>query len=422
MQNYVFVLDANRQPLSPCHPSVARKLLKGRRAAVYRRFPFTIILKEAKPSANPLPIQLKIDPGSKTTGIALMQEDKVIFCAELTHRGAQIKAALDARRSVRGGRRSRNTRYRQARFLNRTRPKGWLAPSLKSRVDNLQTWFIKFYKLCSLASISMELVRFDMQLMENAEVSGVEYQQGELAGYEVREYLLEKFGRKCSYCGKRDVALEVEHITPKSRGGSNRVSNLCLACHECNTRKGTMTAAEFGHPEVQALAKKPLKDATAVNSVRWAVFNIFKATGLPIEVGTGGRTKFNRTKQDYPKAHWIDAACVGTSGENVIIFSETKPLLINATGHGRRQMCITNKHGFPVNKPKTRNKDGWKTGDLASAHIKSGKHSGTYKFGRVTAKADGVVFLPSGWEYKNRITVNQKYLLKLHSCDGYSYQ
>jgi len=222
MQNSVFVLDTNKQPLSPCRPSVARKLLRDGKAAVYRRFPFTLILKRAVEVAESVqPVTVKVDPGSKTTGIALVQSGKVIFAAELTHRGQAIRDALESRRAIRRNRRSRNTRYRKPRFLNRTRPKGWLAPSLQSRVNNLQTWLVRFVKLCNVQAISMELVRFDTQLMQDAEVSGVEYQQGELAGYEVREYLLEKFNRKCCYCGKTDIPLEIEHITPKSRGGSN---------------------------------------------------------------------------------------------------------------------------------------------------------------------------------------------------------
>ncbi len=143
----------------------------------------------------------------------------------------------------------------------------------------------------------MELVRFDMQKMLNPEVSGVEYQQGELFGYEVREYLLEKFNRKCAYCGKTDVPLQVEHIIPEARGGSNRVSNLTIACEPCNQKKGSQTAEEFGHPEVQAQAKKPLKEAAAVNATRWKLYETLKATGLPVEVGSGSLTKFNRIKR-----------------------------------------------------------------------------------------------------------------------------
>lgn len=421
MQNFVFVLDANKQPISPCHPSVARKLLRDRKAAVYRRFPFTIILKRAVDKPIVGPITVKVDPGSKTTGIALVKDGKVILAAELTHRGQSIKDALESRRAIRRGRRQRNTRYRKPRFLNRTRPSGWLAPSLQSRINNLQTWLVRFVKLCNVQAISMELVRFDTQLMQNAEVSGVEYRQGELAGYEVREYLLEKYHRKCCYCSKTDVPLEIEHITPKSRGGSNRVSNLCLACRPCNQRKGSQTATEFGFPNIQAQAKKPLNDASAVNSVRWAIWRMFDASGLPVEVGTGGRTKFNRTSQNYPKAHWIDAACVGESGKAVKLCPEQKPLLIKAMGRGCRQMVTADKHGFPASQPKQRNMYGWQTGDMASAIIPSGKYAGTYNQCRVIAKAKQVVIIPAGCEYKDRISTNATYLKALHRCDGYSY-
>ena len=129
MSNQIFVLDVNYKPLTPCKPSMARKLLNAKKAAVFRQFPFTIILKK-EVTANPESIEIKIDAGSKTTGLALVQSNKVIFGAELSHRGQAIKNSLESRRSLRRGRRSRKTRYRQDRFLNRTRPKGWLAPSL----------------------------------------------------------------------------------------------------------------------------------------------------------------------------------------------------------------------------------------------------------------------------------------------------
>ena len=366
-------------------------------------------------------MQLKVDPGSKTTGIALVSKSKVIFAAELSHRGQAIKDALESRQAVRRGRRNRKTRYRKPRFLNRNKPRGWLAPSLKSRVDNLQTWFTRFFKICNLTGISMELVRFDTQLMQNPEVSGVEYQQGELQGYEVRQYLLEKFSRKCAYCGAQNVPLEIEHITPKSRGGSNRVSNLTLACRPCNQKKGNQTAAEFGYPNVQKLAKSPIRDAAAVNSVRWATWRMFSDTGLQVEIGTGGRTKFNRTMRGYPKAHWIDAACVGESGQSVKLCPAQRTLTITAMGRGKRHMVQTDAHGFPAAKPKQRNKDGWVTGDMASADVRTGKHKGIYKSGRVIAKKATTVFVPAGWAYKGRITFHSKYLKAIHRCDGYAY-
>ncbi len=203
--------------------------------------------------------QVKVDPGAKTSGIAVVASFKrglrCIWAAELSHRGYTIRDNLLKRRQLRRSRRSRKTRYRQPRFDNRTRPGGWLPPSLQSRVNNVTTWLNRLTRFCPVTHLTLESVRFDTQLMQNPDISGVEYQQGELQGYEVREYLLDKWDRKCTYCGAINVPLEVEHIVPKSRGGSNRVSNLTLACNDCNRDKGNKTAAEFGFPQVQPQVK-----------------------------------------------------------------------------------------------------------------------------------------------------------------------
>ena len=176
MSNQILVLDTNQTPLTPCTAGMARSLLNSGKAAVFRQFPFTIILKK-EVTGNPELIEIKIDAGSKTTGLALVQGEKVIFGAELSHRGQAIKNSLESRRSLRRGRRNRNTRYRQARFLNRTRPKGWLAPSLEHRVLTIMTWVRKFIKFAPIGSILSELVRFDLQQIENPEISGIEYQR-----------------------------------------------------------------------------------------------------------------------------------------------------------------------------------------------------------------------------------------------------
>ena len=305
---FVFVLAKDKKPLSPCHPARARKLLSGGKAAVFRRYPFTIILKEEKEDVKTQPSRLKIDPGSRTTGLAILQGDKVIWAAELAHRGLSIKSSLADRHALRRGRRGRKTRYREPRLhwwyrkgnsmpVPKQRRKGWLPPSLLSRVENLLTWVNRLARVCPIESLSMELVRFDTQKIVNPEISGTEYQQGELAGYEVREYLLEKWGRECAYCGMENVPLEIEHIVPKSRGGSNRVSNLTLSCRKCNQKKGNKPVEEFLNKKparllkILAQAKSSLKDAAAINATRWKLFDRLKETGLEVEVGSGGRTK-----------------------------------------------------------------------------------------------------------------------------------
>jgi hypothetical protein len=174
---------------------------------------------------------------------------------------------------------------------------------------------------------------------------------------------------------------------------------------------------------VQALAKQPLKDAAVVNSVRWAIWRMLAATNLPIEVGTGGRTKFNRARLSLPKAHWIDAACVGGSGAQVRLVVSHQPLRIKATGHGSRQMCRTDKFGFLMtHKARVGRRFGWKTGDMAKAVIPHGKYAGIYPSGRVVAKSGSFLFSPPGVSGKDRIPVNHKYLLCLHRNDGYGYE
>ena len=421
MSNFIFVLDTNKKPLIPCKPSMARKLLTAGKAAVFKRFPFTIILKKAV-TATIESITLKLDPGSKTTGIALLQGEKVIFGAELTHRGQTIKANLESRRSLRRGRRSRHTRYRQARFLNRTRKKGWLAPSLQHRVETTLTWVNKLRRIAPIGLIVQELVRFDLQQLENPEISGVEYQQGELQGYEVREYLLNKWNRKRAYCDAENLALQVEHIHPKAKGGSNRISNLCLACEKCNLKKGTQNIAQFLTKKPDILrriltqAKRPLKDAAAVNSTRWALLSRLKETGISVLTGSGGLTKFNRVRLNLPKTHWLDAACVGQI-ESLEVLTN-KPLLIKATGHGTRQMCRTDKFGFPSRYvPRSNFVKGFQTGDIVKAVVTSGKKIGEY-VGRVAVRSTGSFNISASELVQG---ISHKYCKIIHRKDGYSY-
>jgi 5-methylcytosine-specific restriction endonuclease McrA len=425
----VFVVDTNRRPLHPIHPGRARILLKAGKAAVLKRYPFTLILKRSIQEPLLEPLRLKLDPGSKTTGVAIIHDPsgRVVFAAELSHRGEAIKEALDSRRGIRRSRRRRQTRYRKPRFANRcNQKKGWLPPSLQSRISNITTWVQRLQKLCPLQAISLELVKFDLQQMEHPEICGAEYQQGTLAGYEVREYVLHKWQRQCAYCGKSEVPLQVEHIQPKAKGGTDRVSNLCLACEPCNQKKGTKEIAVFlkKKPEllakILAQAKAPLKDATAINAIRWALFERLKQFGLPVECGSGGLTKFNRTQRGLPKTHWLDAACVGCSTPETIRAEGIVPLYIKATGHGCRQMCLMDKFGFPRTGPKANKRmKGYQTGDLVRAVVPEPLKTAGIHVGRVLARATGSFDLTT--KHGKVAGVGYQYCQPIHRSDGYNY-
>ena len=416
----VFVLDTNKKPLAPCHPARARKLLKTGKAKIFKKYPFTIILeKEVEiEEKNKDEYSLKIDYGSRHTGLAILKNSKeVVWLAQIEHR-TNIKEKLDTRRGHRRFRRNK-LRYRKPRFNNRKRKEGWIPPSLQSRVDNISSWVNKLKKLIPITLISYENVKFDTQLMKNAEISGIEYQQGTLQGYEVREYLLEKFGRKCCYCGKQNIPLEIEHIIPKSRGGSNRIDNLCISCHTCNQRKGNQTAEEFGYPNIQKQVKKSLKDCAILNVTRWKVYELLSNTGLQIECGTGARTKMNRINLKLPKDHHYDAICIGKSTPNEIVFKTDNVLYIKALGRGNYSRTTLNKYGFPkAYLPRQKYFFGFQSGDMVKAVVPKGKYKGTW-YGSIACRSTGSFDINL---IKGRVQgINHKYCQIVQRFDGYKY-
>jgi 5-methylcytosine-specific restriction endonuclease McrA len=285
-----------------------------------------------------------------------------------------------------------------------------------SRVSNVLTWVKRLQRVCPLAAISQELVRFDLQQVENPEIAGVAYQQGTLAGYETREYLLEKWGRTCAYCAKKNVPLHVEHVVPRAKGGSDRISNLTLACEKCNTAKGTQDIVVFLKKKpavlkrILAQAKAPLKDAAAVNATRWKLFDGLKALGLSVECGSGGVTKYNRMTRSLEKAHWLDAACVGKSTPVVLDTRGVVPLRIKAVGQGRRQMCVPDKYGFPKQHKERQISFGeYRTGDIVKAITPKGTFSGRIAIRHRPSFRLGTV------------DIHPKYMRRVHRADGYTY-
>ena len=472
MNNYVFVLDANKEPLKPCTPRRAKLLQRQGKAKALRRYPFTLILQyEARP-AKPF-LELRIDPGSRFTGFALVNpKNEVLWAMELEHRGQQISQALTKRAGFRRNRRHRQTRYRKKRF-NRHQPSGWLAPSLNHRVQTVETWIKRICRYAPVGTITIEKVKFDPQKLENCDIQGVEYQQGTLFGYSVREALLEHWGRECAYCGATDVPLQVEHIQPKSKGGSNRFSNLTLACSRCNQAKGNQPVEKFlsDKPEVlkkikahcqkrcdpaevssareavearAAVRRKGmstkrraprqfLADAACVNATRHQIFEVAQNTGLKVQAGSGALAKLVRHKSLLPKAHWLDAACNSIDEQPVKLLTY-QPLLVICKGLGNRQSRRCNAQGFPaITSIKQDTRTGKKivnyvlpktvythakTGDLVNVtldqdrkHIKSGTYTARVK-----------TPTPKGVEVKiNGHRISSKLFNFVHRSDGYDY-
>jgi len=233
-----------------------------------------------------------------------------------------------------------------------------------------------------------------------------------------------------------DTVLNIDHKHPRAKGGSNRVSNLIISCVTCNEAKNATllpqwlldinkSKSKVNKARVARLPKiivnktNILRDAAAVNATRYKIGAVLKETGLPTSFWSGGRTKKNRTMQGYNKDHWIDAACVGESGEKVFIPRKLNPLTISATGHGSRQMCRVNKYGFQRTGAKKASRvQGFRTGDIVTAIVPKGKKTGYYK-GRVAVRATGFFNITN-----NKITtqgISHKHCQIIHGRDGYNY-
>lgn len=418
----VFVLSKNKFPLMPCTEKRARILLTKGRAVVHKLYPFTIRLKD-RLDGDKQPIREKIDPGSKTTGIALESKGKVLWFGELKHK-LSIKDNLKKRSGYRRRRRSSNLRHREPRFNNRKKPEGWLPPSLQARVDSVISLSKRIKNICPVTDCSVETVRFDMQKINNPEILGIEYQQGTLFGYEVKEYLLEKWGRKCAYCEEGNIPLEVEHIVPKSRGGTDKASNLTLSCRECNDKKNNLTAREFGYPEVQKQAQKslPLIDAAAVNTTRKAIYRRLSSLFNNIEVSTGGRTKYNRKRLGLPKTHYFDALCVGMSTpDSFRNIDKIIPLTITCRGRGQYSRTNTDKQGFPKGYlPRQKTYYGFQTGDMVKADVPKGKYTGIH-VGSVAVRKSGYFDIKNPTGKRIAQGINHVYLKPIQCFDGYNY-
>ncbi|MDD2610413.1 MAG: RRXRR domain-containing protein [Giesbergeria sp.] len=332
----VFVLDFHGKALMPCTEKRARLLLARGRARVHRIVPMVIRLTDRQIASCDLqPLHLKLDPGSKTTGLALVRDAEIIDqqsgevqaaavvlnLMELIHRGKQISEALTARRQMRRRRRG-HLRYRAPRFLK---------------------------------------------------------------------------------------------------------TNLTLACACCNQKKAARSIEEFLAKDPKRLAKiladakKPLRDAAAVNATRWALANTLKSTNLPVELASGGQTKFNRCTLGIPKTHALDAACVGKI--QAIENWQCPTLTLKATGRGSYQRTRLNKFGFPRGYLMRRKRvHGFGTGDMVRAEVPSGLKAGIH-IGRVAIRASGSFNIQSYQDGQFVVVqgISHKRCRVIQRADGYGY-
>ncbi|MCY0927349.1 RNA-guided endonuclease IscB [Streptomyces sp. H27-H1] len=432
----VFVLAKGGEPLMPCHPARARELLDGGRAVVARRAPFVIRLTRRTLADSEVDgVEVRIDPGSKRTGIAV-SEDRVhirrngaaasvrrgLVAVELRHRGAQIRDGLRRRAGYRRRRRSGNLRYRAPRNRNRTRPDGWLPPSLLHRVESTLSLVRRLCRYAPVTAIHVELVAFD-----TCAIAGADYRDGTRAGAEIRAYLRTKWERACAYCGVSGVPLNIEHIRPRSHGGSGRTSNLALACVPCNVAKGTLRVEVFlAHRparlrQLMAQAQTDLHDAAAMNATRNRLVEALTTLQRPVSTWSGALTHWNRTAMGLPKSHTLDALVTGHLdhlGGAAVVRVPQQVLVVTATGRGSYARTTPDRYGFPrLLRPRKKQHYGFATGDLVRADLSRGKWRGRW-VGRIAVRASGQHRLTTA---TCRFDVSHRNVRLLQRGDGYTY-
>ena len=338
----VYVLNKYGKPLMPTNRyGRVRRLLRKDHAVVVDYRPFTIQLTYDTPNGVQ-EVSLGVDAGTKHVGFSATTKKKVLFEAELLLR-SDIVEKLSTRREFRRARRNKKTRYRKSRFLNRTRSKkpGWLAPSVRQKVDSHIYWISKIYKFLPIGKITVETAQFDTQLLKAQEhglplPQGTDYQKGEQLGcWNVREYVLFRDEHECQCCkGKsKDKKLHVHHIESRKTGG-DAPNNLITLCSECHAR---YHRGEIKLPK-NARRGTSLRDAAQMGIMRKSVFvqlEVLFGDIIPCYETYGYITKHTRTNACLPKAHVIDARCI--SG-NPCACSDGNYLIIRKLRANNRQL------------------------------------------------------------------------------------
>ena len=417
----VLVIDKRKQPCNTISAAYARILLFNKQAVIHKRYPFTIRLRNDNAVLKDRGYTIKLDPGSRTTGVAITDnQDQVVMLAEIEHRGYTIKRNLDSRRAVRRFRRQRKTRYRAARFLNKIKPEGWLAPSIKSRADSVINFIKKYKKLMNSNKVMIENVIFDVaQMSSDKYLIGTDYQQGPLYDTNLRDFIFSKTKGRCSYCGAK--AEEIDHVIPRAKGGTNSTYNLIPACRSCNEKKSNLSLKEFGklmNRDFSKLEPKKLpKDAAIVQSARNYMIKEISKLIPDTTTHDAWITKYNRDQLGLPKQHYYDALSVGNTANYK--FLTDKILQISAKGRGSRQMCSMDKFGFPRTSAKTsKSVKGFQTGDIVKVIVPFGLKQGEY-LGKVAVRSSGFFNIKTNKETIQGI--GYKYCHIVQRSDGYSY-
>lgn len=301
----VFVKNMRGQALMPCSQRKARLLLKQKKAKIIGYKPFTIQLTYATGEARQ-EVVVGVDEGAKHIGIAIVSQDKVLAKGEVELR-QDVHSLLLTRAQYRRSRRFRKTRYRKARFLNRKKPKGWLPPSIRAKIDANFSWIDKFCNLVSNPKLRIEVGKFDTAKMINPEIHGVDYQHGQTYGYyDVRYFVFARDKYTCQVCHRKNQVLHTHHIVYRSDGGTDRADNLITVCTDCHTSENHKTGGILWKWMKEHKRVKQYKEPPFMNTLRIRTFRKYSDA----EITYGSETSSRRKELGLEKTHYNDAIAI----------------------------------------------------------------------------------------------------------------
>ena len=333
--NRVFILNKHGKPLMPCRPRKARLLLKANKAKIIKRYPFTIQLLYGS-SGYKQDISLGVDTGQRHIGFAVTSQDKVFYQSEVELRQDTHKL-LYTRKIYRRGRRNRKTRYRKPRFLNRIYHKRdglWLPPSVKQKVAHNINWIKRYLAVLPNLDLHIEIGKFDMAKMINPEIAGKQYQEGSLYQWEnVKYYVLDRDSYTCQLCHQRNKKLVVHHLVYRSKGGSDRPSNLITLCTDCHTTKNHQPGGKlYQWYQDKKQITKSYSGAAFMNILRKRIMKAFPKAHFQY----GYQTVIERKSLNLPKGHFTDAIAI--SGLKYVKSMPNQINMIQQFRHNKRSL------------------------------------------------------------------------------------
>lgn len=316
MGQAIFVISKNGERLMPTsRAGRVRHLLKDGKAKIIKHKPFTIQLTYETPD-RVQPLELCVDTGYQHIGVSLKSENREYVSAQYDLLKDEKEHHDDARKFRRS--RRNHLRYRKARFDNRRRNKGWLAPSLQNKADRHVDLIEQFCANAPITRVVLEMGQFDTQVLQAVQEGkpipeGIDYQHGERYGVAtIREAVFQRDGYKCRFCGrsaiKDNAILHVHHAYFWRGQHGDRLSELASACEKCHTPESHKPGGKlYGYD-------KPLPRYTGaafMNSVKWYIYNQVKGFVDDVRITYGAATKLVRIELGLEKSHANDAFSMG---------------------------------------------------------------------------------------------------------------